>query len=589
MSDSEQPNQASLEQDRPGAAPADSGRAVDAAAQIASGAVQGGWAGAGKAAAKLAVQSPKGRKLMFAGIAGALLGPIGLMMAMVMIVSTLTSTGLAAGNKAADSSSMELVKQVGFSDDEMTAITNASAAAGIQWQVLAAVLDAEQWASDGEGPYHVTATLMPWDRTDLDDVVQASHWVATRIRDGLNGRWVNAALDIGTGGTVYSDQTIEWADPEAHKTQIVEPYMEVLGALPVDGADEDWGKQVIEQAVNWRLGIIDTDMAYCAPEGETLTVSSSNGQTVTLNSKQLGYAAIIYNEGQRAGVNDNAIQSALMTVMVETHYQNLASEKQPGSEKFPNDGVAKGDHLSIGLFQQQPWWGSMKERMDPAYAARAYYGKAGLKGVPGVLQISGWQDMDPGKLAQAVQRSAGGWYYLWKQAGAEILAKVQGITCDMSDFSGSWAEVIAFANSKVGKWMYSWGGGGLNGPSYGIGPGRHVFGFDCSGFVQFVVYQGSGKRVALPGDSRSQARWAKSKGVLHRTSNWKELKPGDIVFFSRGSSIGSIYHVALVVAPGVIDEAPGTGRPMQQNKIVNRMPYDIWGYARFDLLKLANR
>lgn len=153
--------------------------------------------------------------------------------------------------------------------------------------------------------------------------------------------------------------------------------------------------------------------------------------------------------------------------------------------------------------------------------------------------------------------------------------------------TGEWADVIAFALSKVGIYPYSWGGGTLDGPSFGTDSGAGIRGFDCSSFVRFVVYQRT--KIVLPRDSRSQARFFSGRGVVTRTNNWRDLKAGDIVFFSRGSSIGSIYHVALVTKPGWIVEEPGRGRFVQHNPMERRMPGDIWGYARVSLSSLKGQ
>ncbi|MBS6332260.1 hypothetical protein KJZ13_06400 [Cutibacterium avidum] len=67
-----------------------------------------------------------------------------------------------------------------------------------------------------------------------------------------------------------------------------------------------------------------------------------------------------------------------------------------------------GDRDSVGLFQQRPstGWGSVEQIMDPVFAAQSFYGINSFGSNPGVIQQPGWQTMNPGQLAQAVQRSA---------------------------------------------------------------------------------------------------------------------------------------------------------------------------------------
>lgn len=51
--------------------------------------------------------------------------------------------------------------------------------------------------------------------------------------------------------------------------------------------------------------------------------------------------------------------------------------------------------------------------------------------------------------------------------------------------------------------------------------------FDCSDFIRHIYRVGA--RITLPADSRSQAAYVKRKGMT--TTNWRNLKPGSIMFF----------------------------------------------------------
>ncbi len=183
-------------------------------------------------------------------------------------------------------------------------------------------------------------------------------------------------------------------------------------------------------------------------------------------------------------------------------------------------------------------------------------------------------------------------FYAWAYAGAAgiTIGGAEAGECNgggtiLGDAAtGQWADVINFGLSLVGKYPYSWGGGGLNGPTRGTGRSINTVGFDCSSFTRYIVYQKTG--VVLPRDSRSQARFFQARGLITRTNDWRELQAGDIVFYSHGSSLGSIYHVATVTKPGWIVEEPGFGRYVQHNPLERRMPRDIWGYARVDLASL---
>jgi hypothetical protein len=71
----------------------------------------------------------------------------------------------------------------------------------------------------------------------------------------------------------------------------------------------------------------------------------------------------------------------------------------------------------VGLFQQQQngAWGTLADRMDPYRSAKMFFN--GLKGV------QGWETMDPGAAAQAVQRSAFPDRYAGKMGRAGQLVK----------------------------------------------------------------------------------------------------------------------------------------------------------------------
>lgn len=90
------------------------------------------------------------------------------------------------------------------------------------------------------------------------------------------------------------------------------------------------------------------------------------------------------------------------------------------------------------------------------------------------------------------------------------------------------------------KVKYSWGGGNARGPDRGIccSPGGYDgadrVGFDCSGLVQYVVYQASNGKINL--SPPASAQWHSGKGA--KVSR-KQLAPGDLVFFN------NLNHVAI--------------------------------------------
>lgn len=105
----------------------------------------------------------------------------------------------------------------------------------------------------------------------------------------------------------------------------------------------------------------------------------------------------VIDVGLQMKIPEKGIIIALATAMQESGLRNLANPKVPDSLRIPNEGLGH-DHLSVGIFQQQPWWGALRELMNPRIAA--------LKFFTALLKVGGWQQMAPTVAAQAVQRSA---------------------------------------------------------------------------------------------------------------------------------------------------------------------------------------
>jgi len=150
--------------------------------------------------------------------------------------------------------------------------------------------------------------------------------------------------------------------------------------------------------------------ASAAPN--SLTATTADGTSVTLNHTQLSRAATIVDvAGQIPGVGRQGALVALMAALTESRLRLLAnSTAYPDSAGYPHDGEGS-DHDSLGLFQMRPstGWGTVAQLMDPVYNAKAFFGGPTGPNYPsprGLLDIPGWQSLDPGQAAQAVEVSA---------------------------------------------------------------------------------------------------------------------------------------------------------------------------------------
>ncbi|HJQ43000.1 MAG TPA: NlpC/P60 family protein [Jatrophihabitantaceae bacterium] len=106
------------------------------------------------------------------------------------------------------------------------------------------------------------------------------------------------------------------------------------------------------------------------------------------------------------------------------------------------------------------------------------------------------------------------------------------------------------------NWPYSFGGGGEDGPSFGVAvdkDSRHdpeVYGFDCSGLVMFAM-------APYRHLDHSAAKQYSEVGSYHPPLD--TLQVGDLIFWSKDGSIDSIGHVAVYIGNGNVVQAPESG------------------------------
>ncbi|WEK60601.1 MAG: hypothetical protein P0Y60_15035 [Candidatus Microbacterium colombiense] len=118
-------------------------------------------------------------------------------------------------------------------------------------------------------------------------------------------------------------------------------------------------------------------------EGEQL----ENAATIMLTASELGLG----REGQILGV---------MTAMGESSLRNIDYGDWETSGFTNPDGSRTS---SIGLFQQQDWWGSVEQRMDPATSATLFFTR--------LARLPGWQQMEPSHAIHRVQINTDRDYY----------------------------------------------------------------------------------------------------------------------------------------------------------------------------------
>ena len=189
---------------------------------------------------------------------------------------------------------------------------------------------------------------------------------------------------------------------------------------------------------------------------DSLTVTTANGETFTLNRQQLTHAATIIETGSQIdGVTRDGLVIALMAALTESTLRMLSNTSAyPESADYPNDGDGS-DHDSLGLFQMRPQsgWGTVAELMDPIYQAQAFFGGPTGPNHPsprGLLDIPGWEQMDKGEAAQAVEVSA----YPDRYRNYEPVAETILTTLTTTTSAGAGGEVVQVAGPESSRVVF---------------------------------------------------------------------------------------------------------------------------------------
>jgi cell wall-associated NlpC family hydrolase len=97
----------------------------------------------------------------------------------------------------------------------------------------------------------------------------------------------------------------------------------------------------------------------------------------------------------------------------------------------------------------------------------------------------------------------------------------------------------------------------MQGKPYRTG-GNSPRGFDCSGLVQYSYARAN---MRLPRSTEGQ--WASSRAIA-----WKEIRPGDLLFFNEEGKRNS--HVAIYVGNSRFVHAPSSGKRVSTASLADR-------------------
>lgn len=140
------------------------------------------------------------------------------------------------------------------------------------------------------------------------------------------------------------------------------------------------------------------------------------GDVAGYSGEQLQIAKIILTVGAERDVPMRGQTIAVMTGMGESGLRNIDYGDDIHGVRNP-DGTLTS---SLGVFQQQKWYGTKAQRLDPAYATGKFYDD--------LLGVEAWPTLEPTIAAHKAQRNADPYHYerYWQSATEVVAALTDG-------------------------------------------------------------------------------------------------------------------------------------------------------------------
>ena len=224
---------------------------------------------------------------------------------------------------------------------------------------------------------------------------------------------VSSAADAGSAAAVTSPDIATTSDAAGGGGTRLKTLRELgsdLGGILADGLVETFDLPKFVADPNVLLEGDDGSNVRTSMTGTSSTAASSAATTAITGAPDTPVAEVgrtgseLYSYNLVKVAKDMGLSEAAATIgnavgLVESELKMYANSNVPESLQFPHDAVGS-DHDSLNYMQQRAsmGWGTVAQLMDPVYPAQAFY--------DALMQVSGWESMDPGAAAQAVQRSA---------------------------------------------------------------------------------------------------------------------------------------------------------------------------------------
>ncbi|KAB1886525.1 hypothetical protein F6W70_03480 [Microbacterium maritypicum] len=163
------------------------------------------------------------------------------------------------------------------------------------------------------------------------------------------------------------------------------------------------------------LGLARDPAPICIDDPQTFPEAGIEGWS----GEQLENAATIIRTAGALGFPREGQILGVMTAMGESSLRNIDYGDWE-TRGFTNpDGTRT---TSIGLFQQQEWWGSVEQRMDPATATTLFFDRLG--------RLPEWQTMEPSQAIHRVQINTDRDYYSRFQTDATAVVDAMSGPCE---------------------------------------------------------------------------------------------------------------------------------------------------------------
>ena len=204
----------------------------------------------------------------------------------------------------------------------------------------------------------------------------------------------------------------------------------------------------------------------CSPPHIDAGASANTGTLISgFSGDQLVNAAEIMNAATTAGLSGQAQVLGVMTAIGESGLRNLTYGDAGHGVTNP-DGTATS---SLGLFQQQQWWGSVKDRLDPSRSAALFFSR--------LSSLPGWEKLTPTVAAHTVQANADPNFYTpFVKPASEIVAALNSGTGSATSAGGScgvsW--ISADSHALAFELVTHLDDGTLTGPANHMAPIRSI-------------------------------------------------------------------------------------------------------------------